>query len=174
MLVRLISDFAGVTPRVAGKPQRPLLDETRRRVRGERPLMVGDRLDTDIAGAHEAETDSLLVLTGVSSLEDLVRASPHERPTWIGQNLSALGRPGIRVQRSGDDWSAGPWTASLHGGRIRVEGDGEPGGADADAWWSAVGAAGWEHLDRTGDPVDPAGLVPPEPVGENRDQETAG
>ena len=39
-------------------PQRPLLDETVRRVGGERPLMVGDRLDTDIEGAHNAGVDS--------------------------------------------------------------------------------------------------------------------
>src|SRR5262245_20749077 len=50
LLVRLISDFAEVSPQIAGKPQRPLLDETRRRVQGQRPLMIGDRLDTDIAG----------------------------------------------------------------------------------------------------------------------------
>ena len=52
MLVKAISDFAGVEPVVAGKPARPLLDETVRRVGGERPLMVGDRLDTDIEGAR--------------------------------------------------------------------------------------------------------------------------
>ena len=28
------------------------MDETVRRVGGDRPLMVGDRLDTDIEGAH--------------------------------------------------------------------------------------------------------------------------
>ncbi len=48
----------------AGKPERPLLDETVRRVGGRRPLMVGDRLDTDIEGARRAGVDSLLVLTG--------------------------------------------------------------------------------------------------------------
>jgi len=52
--VRMLSEFSGVTPVVAGKPNRPLLDETMRRVGGERPLMVGDRLDTDIEGAHNA------------------------------------------------------------------------------------------------------------------------
>ena len=45
---------AGVEPVVAGKPERPLLDETVRRVGGKRPLMVGDRLDTDIEGARKA------------------------------------------------------------------------------------------------------------------------
>ena len=51
-LVSMISGFAGVSPEVAGKPERPLFDETLRRVGGDRPLMVGDSLHTDIAGAH--------------------------------------------------------------------------------------------------------------------------
>ena len=43
-----IDPIGGVDPVVAGKPARPLLDETVRRVGGRHPLMVGDRLDTDI------------------------------------------------------------------------------------------------------------------------------
>ena len=52
VLVQTISEFAGVQPTVAGKPEKPLMEETVRRVGGDRPLMVGDRLDTDIEGAH--------------------------------------------------------------------------------------------------------------------------
>src|SRR5688572_28124127 len=73
-LVRLLADFSDVTPVVAGKPAPPLLEETIRRVGGSRPLMVGDRLDTDIEGAHEVGVDSVLVLTGVTGLADLVSA----------------------------------------------------------------------------------------------------
>ena len=54
VLVDTLRRFAEVEPVVAGKPERPLLDETVRRMGGERPLMVGDRLDTDIEGAHAA------------------------------------------------------------------------------------------------------------------------
>ena len=49
---RCCAGSPGVDPVVAGKPERPLLDETVRRVGGQRPLMVGDRLDTDIEGAR--------------------------------------------------------------------------------------------------------------------------
>src|SRR3954452_11819063 len=125
LLVRLISDFAEVAPQVAGKPQRPLLDETRLRVEGERPLMVGDRLDTDIAGGHQAGTDSLLVMTGVSSLADVLAARPGERPTWIGHDLTALLRRGCEATRADHEeeaWRAGPWTARVAGGRLVVEG----------------------------------------------------
>ncbi len=52
VLVRTITGFAGVDAIVAGKPEKPLMEETVLRVGGDRPLMVGDRLDTDIEGAH--------------------------------------------------------------------------------------------------------------------------
>ena len=67
-------------PEVAGKPQPPLFEESVRRVGGERPLVVGDRLDTDIEGAVNAGLDSLLVLTGVTGLAELVAARPGLAP----------------------------------------------------------------------------------------------
>ena len=160
-LVRLISDFAQVTPQVAGKPRRPLLDETRLRVEGERPLMVGDRLDTDIAGAHEAGTDSLLVMTGVSSLPDLAAAEPGERPTWLGHDLTALTRPGIpATEGESGQFTAGAFTARTTGSRLVVEGRGDRP-EDRDAWWVAAARTAWHHLDRTGRPVDTSGVTPP-------------
>ena len=54
VMVRMLRDFTGVEPDVAGKPSRPLLDETIARTGAERPLMVGDRLDTDIEGAVDS------------------------------------------------------------------------------------------------------------------------
>ena len=93
VMVDLLERFSGVQAVVAGKPQRPLLDETVRRVGGERPLMIGDRLDTDIEGAHEAEVDSLLVLTGVTGLADLVAAGPRLRPTYLSADLAGLFEP---------------------------------------------------------------------------------
>jgi glycerol 3-phosphatase-2 len=156
LLVRLISDFAEVDPVVAGKPQRPLLDETRRRVRGEHPLMVGDRLDTDISGAHNADVDSLLVMTGVTSLTDLVAAPPDQRPTWIGHDLTALGRAGVRVTQADDRWTAGACSANVVDGGVAVEGTGSP-----DEWWTAVARAGWAFLDETGKPPDVSRLTTP-------------
>ena len=103
VLVETLRRFSGVEPVVAGKPARPLLDETVRRVGGERPLMVGDRLDTDIEGAGNAGIDSLLVLTGVTALAELVAAPPEERPTYLfpdlGGLLDAAPRAGARTVR---------------------------------------------------------------------------
>jgi glycerol-1-phosphatase len=163
LLVRLISDFAEVEPVVAGKPERPLLDETRRRLAGEHPLMVGDRLDTDIAGAHRADVDSLLVMTGVTSLPDLVRAPREQRPTWVGHDLTALGRAGVVARHEGKGWRADGWLVWVDDGRLVVDGSGGP-----DAWWTAVARAGWAVLDDSGAPVDVSGLAFPDRQGTSR------
>src|SRR5581483_5290133 len=63
-LVAAVATATGASPAVAGKPERPLHAEAVRRSGARRPLVVGDRLDTDIVGAVKGEADSLLVLTG--------------------------------------------------------------------------------------------------------------
>ncbi len=155
-LVRLLADFSGVTPEVAGKPAPPLLAETIRRVGGSHPLMVGDRLDTDIEGGRRAEVDTLLVLTGVTGLGDLVAADPPQRPTYLSTDLGGLLESHVAPSRDGAAWTAGGWTARVVDGRVALDGDGA-----AAAWWRAVAAAAWEHLDDTGTPVDTGDLVPP-------------
>ncbi len=62
-------------PQVAGKPQPTLLNDALARGTFQTPLVVGDRLDTDIAGANAAGLPSLMVLTGVSTAEDMIRAA---------------------------------------------------------------------------------------------------
>jgi HAD superfamily hydrolase (TIGR01450 family) len=94
-------------PTVAGKPARPLLDTAMERAGAQRPLVVGDRLDTDIAGARAAELDSLLVLSGVADAVALLAAPPEHRPSHLGADLRVLrgsieqariqARPGWRV-----------------------------------------------------------------------------
>lgn len=77
-------------PTVAGKPARPLLDTAVDRTGAQRPLIVGDRLDTDIAGARAVGLDSLLVLSGVSDAVALLAAPPEQRPVHVGADLRAL------------------------------------------------------------------------------------
>jgi HAD superfamily hydrolase (TIGR01450 family) len=77
-------------PQVAGKPQPTLLIDALGRGRFERPLVVGDRLDTDIAGANAAGLPSLLVLTGVSTAAEMVYAIPEERPNFVAPDLRSL------------------------------------------------------------------------------------
>jgi HAD superfamily hydrolase (TIGR01450 family) len=77
-------------PQVAGKPQPPLLLDALARGEFERPVVIGDRLDTDIAGANAAGLPSLLVLTGVSSAADMIYADAGERPNYVAADLRSL------------------------------------------------------------------------------------
>ncbi|GGK36897.1 acid sugar phosphatase [Pilimelia terevasa] len=75
---------------VVGKPAPELFQAAARRAGARRALVVGDRLDTDIAGAVRAGMDSLLVLTGVSTRREAAQAQPACRPTFVAPDLDAL------------------------------------------------------------------------------------
>jgi len=77
-------------PQVAGKPEPTLLTDALARGTFRTPLVVGDRLDTDIAGANATGLPSLLVLSGVSTAGDTVGAAAGERPDYIGADLRSL------------------------------------------------------------------------------------
>ena len=158
VLVETISRFAGVAPVVAGKPELPLMEETVRRVGGERPLMVGDRLDTDIEGAHALGVPSLLVLTGVTWLEDLASAAPELRPTYIAPDTGGLFEPHPVPDADGDDAVLGGWRGRVVGGCLEVEGE----GSVAD-WWRVAATAAWVHLDAVGTPADVSAVRVPGP-----------
>jgi HAD superfamily hydrolase (TIGR01450 family) len=156
VMVRMLEQFTGVQPEVAGKPQRPLLDETIRRVGGQRPLMVGDRLDTDIEGAHHAGVDSLLVLTGVTGLEELLAAPPERRPTYVAETLDGLLRTQPPVSWADPEATCGGWVASVAGGRLQVTGAGDSGD-----WWRASAVAAGQHVDDAGAAPGLSDLTPP-------------
>ena len=75
---------------VAGKPERGLFDEALRRTGATRPLMVGDRIDTDIVGALNCGIDALHVLTGISGLDEVTRLPPEHRPHYVAPDLRSL------------------------------------------------------------------------------------
>ncbi|MEV4299784.1 HAD-IIA family hydrolase [Microbispora rosea] len=139
---RVIATAAGVEPVVAGKPEPPLHRESMIRTRAERPLIVGDRLDTDIEGATRAGVDSLLVLTGVATPLDVLTAAPHHRPTHIAADLSGLHAPVVPVRRGSGGWTCGGWTAVWQNGELALTGEGDPVEglrAACAATWEAVG-----------------------------------
>jgi glycerol 3-phosphatase-2 len=90
-LLAVITTTTGAEPEIVGKPFAPLFEAGRRRGGGGRPLIVGDRLDTDIEGAARLRWDSVLVLTGVSRREDVERLGIV--PTVIAEDVSALLEP---------------------------------------------------------------------------------
>ncbi|MEV5458771.1 HAD-IIA family hydrolase [Streptomyces cellulosae] len=124
--VEVVRIATGAEPQVAGKPLPPMHRETILRTGAERPLVVGDRLDTDIEGAFNGGVDSLLVLTGVTDGAQLVAAPPHHRPTYVDADLRGLltGQP--EVVEGGGAFRCGGWTAAAGAGRLELDGDGAP------------------------------------------------
>jgi len=155
VLVDAVARYAGRAPVVAGKPQRPLFEETIRRVGGKKPVVVGDRLDTDIEGAVNSGFDSLLVMTGVTDLGALVSAGTEMRPSYISADLGGLTME-HPVPAAGDRFSLNGWVAEVEGGALVVHGEG-----NRDDWWRVVASAGWSHLDAHGEPVDVSALAVP-------------
>lgn len=123
-LVEVLRLATGVEPISAGKPEPALHEEAVQRTGARRPLVVGDRLDTDIAGAVRAGSDSLLVMTGVTRPADLLRADAACRPTYVAGDLAGLLRPHPEVVRAGDGWTCGGWTATVDYGAVRLDGGG--------------------------------------------------
>lgn len=89
-LLAAIATATGARPEIVGKPNAPLYVAALARAGGGVPLVIGDRLDTDIAGAAALGWDSLLVLTGITRRQDLAASSVI--PTYVGEDLSILGR----------------------------------------------------------------------------------
>lgn len=105
-LVAALRIATGCSPEVTGKPHRALLDAAARRAGATRPLMIGDRLETDILAAVNAQMPSLMVLTGVSTADDVIALAAELRPTFVASDLRGLtGRAPIVTLA---DFAAGP------------------------------------------------------------------
>lgn len=99
-LVAAVQSTTTRTPHVTGKPRAAMFELGRARLGTDRrrTLVCGDRLDTDIAGANAARLDSILVLSGVSCLQDLAFAAAHERPMYAASDLTGLLEPGLPLR----------------------------------------------------------------------------
>jgi glycerol-1-phosphatase len=89
-MVAALKAATDAEPQVAGKPSPTLLTDALARGEFRAPLVIGDRLNTDIAGANAAGLPSLMVLSGVNSARDAVHAVPEQRATYIGYDLRSL------------------------------------------------------------------------------------
>ncbi len=124
MLVEAIGAATGVRPVVAGKPEPALIEESVLRTGARRPLMVGDRLDTDISGARRYGMPSLLVLTGVTTIEQLLAATGDERPDFVAADLGGLlvAHPEVHGMGGAAAACAG-WTARIVDGQLVLSDD---------------------------------------------------
>jgi glycerol-1-phosphatase len=143
-LVAAIQAVVGHPPDVvAGKPHRPLFDETLLRVGAQRPLVVGDRLDTDIEGANRCDAHSLLVMTGVTDVEALCRAEPARRPSYVAWTLDGLLNRHQTPGQERGSWLLNGWSVSVESGRLQVA----TRGPDRGDGLRAVAVAAWDWSD---------------------------
>jgi HAD superfamily hydrolase (TIGR01450 family) len=145
-LAALVVTATGVQPTVAGKPERPMFDESVARTAARRPLVVGDRLDTDIAGARRAGIPCMVVLTGVTDLAALAAAAPEQRPDLVAADLTGLTTP----HPAAIDGRCGEAVAVYDdvSRRVVVRSAGRP-----QQTLGAVVTAGWKAVDEGGEIV---------------------
>jgi HAD superfamily hydrolase (TIGR01450 family) len=124
-LVDVVATATGQRPDVvAGKPELPLHREAILRSGARDPIVVGDRLDTDIEGANRGGAASLLVLTGVSGVAELLAAPEARRPTYVALDLRGLLEPQPPVTSVEGGWRCRGWTAHVRAGVLQLAGDG--------------------------------------------------
>ena len=89
-LVGAVHTAVGILPDFAGKPFPPIFDQAREQLEIQKPLMIGDRIDTDIRGAKQVGMASAVVLTGIATRKELIGAKPEDRPDFILEDLRGL------------------------------------------------------------------------------------
>jgi glycerol-1-phosphatase len=156
-MVAALRHATGREPLSTGKPDPAMHRESVERSGATRPIVVGDRLDTDIAGANAVGAPSLLVLTGVTSVGELLAAPPGTRPTYLAADLRGLldRHPVVSVARGhvacrGWVVAAGPDALVL--GAEPTGGSAAPG--ESGEWLDAVRAmavAAWQLADGADD-----------------------
>ncbi|SCL17091.1 Haloacid Dehalogenase Superfamily Class (subfamily) IIA [Micromonospora pallida] len=120
-LVHAVTLATGRVPLVAGKPEPAIFEYACRRGPGPH-VMVGDGLATDVEGAHRSGLDSVLVLTGVTGVDDLLDAPPAHRPTHVVTDLRGLFRAPPPIRGSDDGHTCGPWHTRREGNEIVLAG----------------------------------------------------
>lgn len=145
--VAAVQAAVGRVPLVVGKPEAPIFETAVARLGGRRTLFVGDRLDTDVAGARHAGLAAALVLTGIDREEQVLAAGPERRPDYLLADLRDLFEPypELVIERGPDFLraSSGGAVAVTVGDTLRLERPGTP--IDA---LRAVAAAVWSGAER--------------------------
>ncbi len=144
-LVGVVSAVTGRRPLVTGKPDPAMHAECVRRTGARRPLVVGDRLDTDVEGGRRAGAATLLVLTGVTDPPALLAAGPDQRPDLLAPDAGGLLTPHPAVVAEDGRWRCGEWTVRFGDGPLRLGRDavGAPASADGLDGLRALCVAHW-------------------------------
>lgn len=123
-LVSAVHTAVGRLAVVAGKPERPIFDEAVDRFGAHKALFIGDRLDTDIAGAQAAGLASVLVLTGIDRPKHVLAAPPTSRPTFILGDLRELHEEYPETVVRGDVTSVRDAAVRIDGADIHIVSEG--------------------------------------------------
>jgi glycerol 3-phosphatase-2 len=141
-LVAAVAAATGKSPLVAGKPHPPLFLSAAAHLGSQRPLVVGDRLDTDILGGNRAGMDTALVLTGVDTVHTALAAANDERPRYLLPDLGALFAPYPNITADdGGGFRCGAARAEVRDGVVVLRGERDSldaWRAACTAWWDAT------------------------------------
>lgn len=137
-LVNAIGAATNTRPLVAGKPEPLLFRRAAENFEATRPLVVGDRLDTDILGGNRAGYNTVLVLTGVDTALSALSARTAERPDYLIADLSGLYEEYPVIEATGFGIRCGSAVACVNEETILI--DGEENNLDS---WRAACAAWW-------------------------------
>jgi 4-nitrophenyl phosphatase len=91
-MAAMLAYASGQTPIFCGKPEKLFFDELCHRVgvRPDRCVLIGDNLESDIAGAKGVGMKTILTLTGVATREDATKLPQAAQPDWIINDLDDL------------------------------------------------------------------------------------
>jgi HAD superfamily hydrolase (TIGR01450 family) len=131
-LVAALRHATGAEPIVTGKPDPTMHRESVQRSGARNPIVVGDRLDTDVEGANAVGCASLLVLSGVTSPGELLEALPKRRPTFISADLAGLLESHAEPHELAGGVVCGRWRASSDTGELTLGLIGESSAARAE------------------------------------------
>ncbi|MDU7382817.1 MAG: HAD-IIA family hydrolase [Schaalia turicensis] len=107
-LVAAIEHATGKRAFAAGKPEPGIYQRAAALVGGEKPIAVGDRLETDILGAIRAGMPAMHVLTGIHDAQAIVTAPRGQRPSFLALDIRGLQDTHPRAKHHLDNsWTCG-------------------------------------------------------------------
>lgn len=146
-LVAAVAAATGKLPLIAGKPEAALFETAARHSGVDRALVVGDRLDTDILGGNRAGMATVLVLTGVDSVQTALSARLEERPNYLIRSLGELYEEYPAITVDDGAFSCGAAVSRASGSKVSINGRED----DLNSWRAACAAWWAAHPDKTPD-----------------------
>ena len=144
-LVAAVQTATGAHAEVVGKPAAPLYEMAARIIGAPTAalLAIGDRLETDIAGAIAAGMESVLVYTGVHGPREIALAPANARPTCVLRDLRGLTQPYVAPLRSAAGWECGGAQVAIVDNALHIDAGPERREEVARAAIAAI----WEAID---------------------------